>query len=216
MPAIGFQTVVNEMRAQAQRDVHQGPWDQLIYSFNGKPLRVISPNNLLVGNPNAWDGYWDAYTNAVWQKYRNENITINTQAAAGNLTGRVEGNELQLGEAGSFTAPSARDIFSCSTGPFATGSNQARNAVIPRLAAAFNRSILLTTQGDQFPNGSNPSKYYNDETTNHYSRIVHQVQKDGRGYAFPYDDVVPEGGQDVAGTVYAGSPKLFTIAVGGN
>lgn len=216
MSASGFQTIVNELRAQAQRDVHHGPWDKLIYEANGQPLRVISPNNLLVGNPNAWDGYWDAYTNAVWQKFRNEDITINTQAAAGNLTGRVQGDELQLGEAGSFSAPSARDIFSCSTGSFATGSNQARNAVIPRLAAAFNRSILLSTPGDQFPNGSNPSAYYNDETTNHYSRIVHQAQRDGRGYAFPYDDVVPDGGQDVAGTVYDGSPRLFTIAVGGN
>ncbi|KAH3953505.1 hypothetical protein HBI56_030780 [Parastagonospora nodorum] len=210
----GFNTVVNELRAQSQRDGR--PWNQLIYEANGRPLRILSPNNLLVGNGAAWDGYWDAYINAVWDKYRNEDITINTQAAAGNLTGRVQGNELQLGEAGSFNAPSARDIFTCSTGPFATGSNQARNAVIPRLAAAFNRSILLNTPGNQFPNGSNPSQYYKDlETTNHYSRLVHSVQKDGRGYAFPYDDVVPDGGQDVAGTLFDGNPTLFTIAVGG-
>lgn len=210
----GFNTLVNELRAQSQRDGR--PWDQLIYETNGRPLRILSPNNLLVGNGAAWDGYWDAYINAVWDKYRNEDITINTQAAAGNLTGRVQGNELQLGEAGSFNAPTARDIFTCSTGPFATGSNQARNAVIPRLAAAFNRSILLNTPGNQFPNGSNPSQYYKDlETTNHYSKLVHSVQKDGRGYAFPYDDVVPDGGQDVAGTLFDGNPTLFTIAVGG-
>ncbi|KAH5268126.1 hypothetical protein HBI24_136380 [Parastagonospora nodorum] len=210
----GFNTLVNELRAQSQRDGR--PWNQLIYEANGRPLRILSPNNLLVGNGAAWDGYWDAYINAVWDKYRNEDITINTQAAAGNLTGRVQGNELQLGEAGSFNAPSARDIFTCSTGPFATGSNQARNAVIPRLAAAFNRSILLNTPGNQFPNGSNPSQYYKDlETTNHYSRLVHSVQKDGRGYAFPYDDVVPDGGQDVAGTLFDGNPTLFMIAVGG-
>ncbi|KAH4973685.1 hypothetical protein HBI54_026360 [Parastagonospora nodorum] len=210
----GFNTLVNELRAQSQRDGR--PWNQLIYEANGRPLRILSPNNLLVGNGAAWDGYWDAYINAVWDKYRNEDITINTQAAAGNLTGRVQGNELQLGEAGSFNAPSARDIFTCSTGPFATGSSQARNAVIPRLAAAFNRSILLNTPGNQFPNGSNPSQYYKDlETTNHYSRLVHSVQKDGRGYAFPYDDVVPDGGQDVAGTLFDGNPTLFTIAVGG-
>jgi hypothetical protein len=215
MASDGFQTLVNELRAQAQRDGR--PWDQLIYEANGQPLRVISPNNLLVGNGNAWDGYWDQYTDAVWNKYRNDNITINTQAAAGNLTGRVNGDDLDLGEAGSFARPSARDIFSCSTGPFATGSNQARNAVIPRLAAAFNRSTLLNTPNNQFPNGSNPSEYYKDlGTTNHYSRLVHQVQKDGRGYAFPYDDVVPDGGNDVAGTIFAGSPTLFTIAVGGN
>ncbi|KAF2823157.1 hypothetical protein CC86DRAFT_372856 [Ophiobolus disseminans] len=211
----GFQTIVNELRAQAQRDGR--PWDQLIHEVNGQPLRALSPNNLLVTNGGAWDGYWDAYTNAVWDKFRNEDLTINTQAAAGNLTGRVQGDELQLGEAGSFSKPSARDIFTCSTGPFATGQNQARNAVIPRLAAAFNRSILLSTPGNQFPNGSDPSQYYGDlETTNHYSRIVHQAQKDGRGYAFPYDDVVPDGGNDVAGTQFDGSPRLFTVAVGGN
>jgi hypothetical protein len=213
MGADGLRRAIEELRAQAQRDGR--PWDKLIYEANGQPLRVLSPNNLLVGNADAWGNYWDSYIQAVWNKYRNEDMTINTQAAAGNLKGRVQGNELELGEAGKFAAPSARDIFTCSTGPFATGSNQARNAVIPRLAAAFNRSILLNTPGNQFPNGSNPSQYYKDQTTNHYSRIVHQVQKDGRGYAFPYDDVVPDGGQDVAGTIFDGSPKLFTIAVGG-
>lgn len=210
----GFQRVISELRAQAQRDGR--PWDKLIYEVNGRPLRVLSPNNLLVENANIWADYWSGYTNAVWAKYRNENLTINTQAAAGNVTGRVNGNELQLGAAGNFSAPSARDIFTCSTGPFATGSNQARNAVIPRLAAAFNRSTLLNTPGNQFPNGSNPSQYYKDTTTNHYSRIVHEVQRDRRGYAFPYDDVVPDGGSDVAGTLFDGSPRLFAIAVGGN
>ncbi|KAF1848716.1 glycoside hydrolase family 64 protein [Cucurbitaria berberidis CBS 394.84] len=214
MGSDGFQTVVKELRAQAQRDGK--PWDRLIYELNGRPLRVLSPNNLLVGNDSVWGNYWDGYTQAVWNKFRNEDMTINTQAAAGNVTGRVQGNELQLGEAGSFSAPSAKDIFSCSTGPFATGSNPARNAVIPRLAAAFNRSTLLTSPGNQFPNGGNPSTYYKEETTNHYARIVHQVQRDGRGYAFPYDDVVPDGGSDVAGTLFDGSPKLFTVAVGGN
>jgi len=218
MESNGLQTAANMLRAQAQGyNPNRGPWDRLVVEDNGRLLRILSPNNLLVGDGGAWDGYWDAYTNAVWDKFRNEDMTINTQAAAGNLTGRVQGDELQLGEAGSFSKPSARDIFTCSTGPFATGSNQARNAVIPRLAAAFNRSILLSTPGNQFPNGSRPSEYYRDyETTNHYSRIVHQVQKDGRGYAFPYDDVVPDGGQDVAGTIFTGDPQLFTIAVGGN
>jgi hypothetical protein len=212
MNADGFQRVISELRAQAKKDGR--PWDQLIYETNGQPLRVISPNNLLVGNDKAWGNYWDGYVQAVWNKYRNEDIVINTQAAAGNLRGRIANNEFSLGEAGTFAQPSARDIFTCSTGPFATGSNQARNAVIPRLAAAFNRSTLLNT-GDQFPNGANPSQYYMDQTTNHYARIVHEMQRDGRGYAFPYDDVVPDGGQDVAGTVFDGSPRLFTIAVGG-
>ncbi|KAF2015630.1 glycoside hydrolase family 64 protein [Aaosphaeria arxii CBS 175.79] len=211
MPASGFNTIVNELRAQSGRDGR--PWDKLIYSHNGKPLRALSPNYLLVGNANAWDGYWDSYVQQAWSKFRNEDMIVNTQAAAGNLRGRVNGNELSLGEAGTFGPPSARDIFSCSTGPFQTGSNQARNAVIPRLAAAFNRSTLLDT--NQFPNGSRPENYYKNATTNHYSRIVHAAQIDKRGYAFPYDDVVPDGGSDVAGTLFDGSPRLFTVTVGG-
>jgi hypothetical protein len=121
---------------------------------------------------------------------------------------------LSLGAAGTFAKPSAADIFSNSTGPFATGTNAARNAVIPRLAAAFNRSTLLNAT--QFPNGSSPANYYKDPTTNHYARIIHAAQKDARGYAFPYDDVVPDGGSDVAGTLHDGNPTLWTIAIGGN
>jgi hypothetical protein len=214
MSADGFQRVVNEMRAQAARD-HK-PWDQLIHSVNGTPLRVLNPTNLLAQNGNAWNNYWDDYVTAVWNKYRNEDMTINTQAAAGNIIGRVVGDQLQLGAAGSFSRPSSADIFTCSTGPFQTGQNLARDGVIPRLAAAFNRSQLLNTPNNQFPNGGNPKTYYQHSITNHYSRAVHEVQKDGRGYAFPYDDVVPDGGQDVAGTLHAGDPKVFTIAVGGN
>lgn len=214
MSTDGFQRVVDEMRTQTRRDGK--PWDQLIHSVNGTPLRVLNPTNLLAFNGNTWSNYWDAYVRAVWDKYRNEDMTINTQAGAGNIRGRVVNNLLQLGEAGSFSAPSSSDIFTCSTGPFQTGQNLARDGVIPRLAAAFNRSQLLNTPGNQFPNGGNPSMYYQDITTNHYSRAVHAVQKDGRGYAFPYDDVVPDGGQDVAGTLHAGDPQVFTIAVGGN
>lgn len=150
----------------------------------------------------------------MWSKFQSQDLTINTQAAAGNLTGRVSNNLLSLGSAGTFAKPSAKDIFSCSTGPFATGDNGARNAVIPRLAAAFNRSVLLDT--NQTPNGNNPANYYKHATTNHFARIVHQVQKDGRGYAFPYDDVVPDGGSDVAGVLYDSNPTLWTVAVGGN
>ena len=208
----GFNSIVNSLKAQAAKDGR--PWDQLIYTANGKPVRILSPNNLLVGNANAWGNYWDAYVNAVWSRFSNQDIIINTQAAAGNVRGRVQNNELVFANGGAFEKPNARDIFSCNTGPFATGSNQTRNAIIPRLSAAFNRSNLLDST-DQFPNGVNPATYYTYPTTNYYSKFVHAAQKDGRGYAFPYDDVVPDGGEDVAGVVFDGSPSVFTVAVGG-
>jgi hypothetical protein len=81
MPANGLTTIVNALKAQAAADGR--PWDKLIYYFNGTPLRVISPNNLLVGNANAWGNYWDGYVNAVWSRFTNTDLTVNTQASFG-------------------------------------------------------------------------------------------------------------------------------------
>ena len=85
-------------------------------------------------------------------------------------------------------------------------------AIIPRLAAAFNRSTLLT-DSDQ-PDGENPAGYYANAITNHYARIVHATEAGGLGYAFPYDDVTPDGGVNQAGPVSSGSPALLSVTVG--
>lgn len=44
---------------------------------------------------------------------------------------------------------------------------------------------------------------------------MHAANLDGRGYAFPYDDVTPTRGVDQSGAVQDGSPKLLTVVVGG-
>jgi hypothetical protein len=44
---------------------------------------------------------------------------------------------------------------------------------------------------------------------------VHENNIDGKGYAFAYDDVQPDGGDDQSGKVNDGAPKIFTITVGG-
>ena len=45
---------------------------------------------------------------------------------------------------------------------------------------------------------------------------MHAVNLDGKGYAFAYDDVQPDGGADQSGKVNAGDPTTFIVAVGGN
>jgi hypothetical protein len=85
-------------------------------------------------------------------------------------------------------------------------------AIIPRLAAAFNRSTLLI-DSDQ-PDGENPADYYANATTNQYARIVHATLAGGLGYAFPYDDVTPDGGVNQAGPVSSASPALLAVTVG--
>lgn len=215
MPATGLDAVCDGLRAQHAAD-GKG-WDQLIVTHEGRNLRALSPNQGMVTNPDLFATYFDDYVSRAWAKFASQPLSVDTQAGFGTVTAQVSSSTqaLSFGQGGdsgnSFTRPSTRDIFTCSTGPFATGADPERNAIIPRIAAAFNRSTLLVA--DAFPAAQD--LYYKDPVTNHYSRIVHSVNLDGKGYAFPYDDVQPSGGADQSGEVHAGDPKLFTVAVGG-
>ncbi|EPE24612.1 carbohydrate binding family 6 [Glarea lozoyensis ATCC 20868] len=215
MPANGLQTVCDNLVAQNQRD--NAGWNQLIVNTAaGKPLRALSPNTGHVMNQNLFAGYYDSYVNACWDKYTSTPLKIDTQAEWGVVTGTVKNGLLIFPGLGTFAKPSTTDIFSCSTGPFGGYPNNAAamGAIGARLAAALNRSTLLSS--DTQPT-SDFSAYYATTPTNYYSRIVHAANIDGRGYAFPYDDVGAGGGDggDQAGTVFDGAPKLFTVAVGG-
>jgi hypothetical protein len=139
-------------------------------------------------------------------------LRINTQAAPGVLDGSVAKGSDELvigGEA--FGRPTTADILGCNSGPFTTGPSPKRNAIIPRLAAAFARGCIA----DVNEHPSAPETFYRSDPTNHYSRIVHQCNLDGKGYAFAYDDVQPDGGEDQSGKVNAGDPKVFIVTVGG-
>jgi hypothetical protein len=215
IPANGLQTVCNNLIAQDKQE--NAGWNQLIVNnSSGQPLRALSPNTGHVMNQNLFAGYYDSYVNACWDKYSKTPLKIDTQAEWGVVTGTVKNGLLTFPNIGTFAKPSAADIFSCSTGPFAgyTTNTAAMGAIGARLAAALNRSTLLSS--DTQPT-NNYSAYYTTAPTNFYSKIVHGANSDGRGYAFPYDDVAAEGGAggDQAGTVFDGAPKLFTVAIGG-
>lgn len=208
----GLSSIAEGIRAQQTHDNIR--WESLIVNDrSGRPLRILSPNNGLVANASLFDGYWEPYIDQVWARYTNTDLAINTQASFGNVIGRVSGDVLKFPNGSTFSRPSARDIFTCSTGPFAGNSPEAL-AIIPRLSAAFNRSVLLFD--GNHPDDETPSQYYTVNPTNHYSRIVHSVNLDKRGYAFPYDDVAPSNGADQAGTVFDGDPVTLTLAIGGN
>lgn len=210
IPTNGLDTVCAGLRAQNVTD--NAGWDQLIVSSGGQNLRALSPNNGIVMNSSLFSGYYDSYVNQVWSKFSGTPLSINTQASWGTVTGQVLGNMLSFGGIGSFARPTTRDIFSCSTGPFAVTSAE-MGALTARLSAALNRSTLLINSSE--PSGT-PADYYLNPITNHYARIVHAASLDGRGYAFPYDDVVPDGGADQSGALNDPSPSMLTVAVGGD
>ncbi|CCC12267.1 hypothetical protein SMACR_05339 [Sordaria macrospora] len=218
-----------------------GNWEKLVIrrKQDGLVTRVLSPNSAVVmgaqRGERLFQGYYDGYVRDVWEKYRREDLVVDTQNKWGVVRGRVDSGTNLLtfpipgsGTGGKITfgQPSAADIFSCSTGPFAfpplppnpTETDfdvQAfRGNVGARLAAAFNRSTLLINPNQ--PAGEQIGTFYkSNSVTNHYSRVVHENSPGGRGYAFPYDDVSRTEEENVAGTVAAGNPKVFVVAVGG-
>jgi glycosyl hydrolase family 64 (putative beta-1,3-glucanase) len=211
LPAGGLDDVCAGLTAQQASDGN--PWSDLIVTSGGQNLRALSPTNGIVENSSFLSGYYGDYVSQVWAKYESATLTVDTQASYGTVTGQVSGGQLTFPGVGSFAQPSAADIFSCASGPFSTaGASGEVLAIIPRLAAAFNRSTLLI-DSDQ-PDGENPADYYSNAVTNHYARIVHATTSDGRGYAFPYDDVAPSGGADQSGAVSSGSPAQLTVTVG--
>ncbi len=209
LPADGLNSVCNALVAQNASD--GVGWSKLIVQgASGQTLRALSPNLGQVVNPSLFSGYFEPYVDAVWNKYSSTPLTVDTQASFGVVQGAVRGNTLSFNGVGSFSKPSTHDIFTCSTGPFATNT-AGMAALTPRISAAFNRSTLISQSSEP----SAAATYYQNSITNHYSRIVHQVEVQGRGYAFPYDDVAPSGGADQSGSVYDPNPTLLTITVGG-
>jgi len=195
---------------EAQHLVDGNDWHKLIFESEGRKLRVLSPNNGAVMNGNMFQGYYDSYVNQVWEKYSRTPLTVDTQAQWGKLTAKVSNGSLEFHGIGSFRKPSSADIFSCSTGPFASNAG-ALGPLTARICAGLNRSTLLVN--DVHPNNERVSQYYKDKITNHYARLVHEANIDGRGYAFPYDDVPASEGVDQSGFVN-GSPKSFLVTIG--
>lgn len=216
MPADGLTRVAAGLDAQGQKD-GKG-WEKLVVRNGDHVMRALSPNSAAVLFPGLFDGYYQSHVDAVWDKYRNEDLTVNTQFDWGDVVGRV-GSDGKLTFSGDgslgFDKPAAGDIFSCSTGPFAGGADvsQERLNIGARLAAALNRSTLLVN--NKQPEGENVDTYYKEAVTNHYSRVCHETTIESRGYAFPYDDVGSSTGEDQSGYLNDPKPKVLTVEVGG-
>jgi hypothetical protein len=149
----------------------------------GDDLRVIAPGHGI--ETGRFSGsYYDGYVAAVWNRYAGSDLVV---AANGNTyTGRVSGNTLTFGGGvAPFARPSTRDVLYCN-GALAAPNDGVTGPVAAVLAAALNRSTLLTGAGQ--PVGPAAS-FYQDATTNHYAQAMHANSVDGKAYGFPFDDV---------------------------
>ncbi|MFE2944489.1 glycoside hydrolase family 64 protein [Streptomyces sp. NPDC059255] len=209
LPEGALERIADGLTAQAAKDGH--PWDKLVLrNPDGKVLRVISPQNL--PGQAGFGGVFESYADQVWEKYRSTDLTIDLQGGRGVFTGRVSGDTLTFNGGHTFAKPTSMDIFTCNSGPFANNpaDSDDKKGLLARLAAAFNRSTLLTHT--QTPNGLTAADYYRGPVTNHFARIVHE--NNPVGYAFPYDDVQAEGQPDVSGAAHDGNPRRWTVSVG--
>lgn len=211
LPGGGLDTVCAKLAAQAALD--EKGWNELIVTNDGENLRALSPESGIAIDNSLLRGYFDEYVKQTWQHYETNQLHVNTQSDWGKVNGTVVGDRLTFDGIGSFAQPSAADIFSCSSGPFDhAGMSAEMLAIVPRIAAALNRSTLLSNPCQ--PDNENPADYYSNRVTNHYACIVHATAIDGRGYAFPYDDVAPTEGADQTGKVTDPDPGVLTVTLG--
>lgn len=220
LPSNAVSTICAALTAQGAVDGQK--WSKSCQTAtNGTPLRVLAPLHLIEIDSTALAGYYDPYVDAVWTKYTSEDLTV-AAGSLGSWTGRVDtGTDLlTFSDGNTFAKPTINDILGCNSGPFANlGGGDAtqndRQAMVPRLCAAFVRSTYLLDGGNVQPDGTDVSQYYpSDVPTDWYSKIVHENEIDGKGYAFAYDDVSPAGATDVSG-LCTGVPTSITFTVGG-
>ncbi|KAI0407000.1 hypothetical protein F4802DRAFT_605838 [Xylaria palmicola] len=207
-------------------------WPKLCLKANDAPLRVMSPEKYASLYPDDKDAanYYEPYINTVWEKYKNADLRINTQTDGPDSAKKVDNGRIvtcRVGQtdnilhcdsdAGDFNRPVSRDIYGCNSGPFANPADGvqeswSRARVRPRLCAAFVRSTLHL-DGAQPSRDISSNKYYQQPTTNHYSRLVHENLIGGMGYAFSYDDVNPDSADNSAGLVSTTSPSQLDIFI---
>jgi hypothetical protein len=214
IPADGLKTIASELEKLGDG------WEKLIqYSASGEVLRILGPNLGASLVPAFRTSYFDKYVDRVWGKYSSEDLMVDTQGPNGVVKGRVRDGKLSFEGIGEFEKPTARDIFTCDSGPFATFADgvavsKDKLNVGARISAALNRSTLWSNANQ--PQGEKVESYYKEAKTNHYARICHEVTSDHLGYAFPYDDVHSSAdGTNQEGAVNDDKPRFLQIFVGG-
>lgn len=213
LPSGGLATICSGLQSQTASDGSN--WSDLIVkTSSGAIIRALSPNSGITMDSSYFSTYYDSYVDEVWSKYTDTDLTVDTQASWGNVVGTVSDNVLSFGTVASYSKPSSANIFSCSSGPLAVTSSDEMNNISARLAAALNRSTLEDDSNQ--PEGEVVANYYTNSITNHYARLLHATYLDGKGYAFPYDDVAPTNDDsNQSGSLYDANPSVLTITVGG-
>jgi hypothetical protein len=165
-------------------------------------LRVIAPGHGIDSGQFSAT-YYDSYVDQVWSTYAGRDLTVSANGTT--YTGRVSGDTLTFsGGPAPFSRPTTQNIFYCN-GALSAPNDGVTGPVAAVLGAAFNRSTL-----NAYPNQpvTDASLFYQQATTNHYSRVIHANSADGKAYGFPFDDV-----SGFASYIQDTSPSALTITL---
>lgn len=193
-------------------------WQKLsMIGSHNEAKRTLSPNKYMLIDSSYFGSYWNNYINQVWSHYSSNTLTIDTQTH-GKINCRVNGGTMGCDQGVKFGKPTSADIWGCNSGPFTNAGSEVQKAAGARLCAAFVRTTLLLNGGNVQP-GLPSSSYYPHKSeadhTHYYAWAVHVGELDGKGYAFPYDDVNPSNNENAAGTVSSAHPNVLTFYVNG-
>jgi hypothetical protein len=171
-----------------------------LISANG--LRVLAPGHGIEAGLFS-STYFDPYISQVWSTYAGRDLDV--QINSTTYTGRVSGSQLVFnGGVAPFNKPTTLDVFYCN-GALSAPNDGLTGPVAAQLGAAYNRSTLR-----DYPNQpvTDPSLYYQQTISNHYSRVIHQNMVDGKAYGFPFDDVC-----SFASYIQDSAPNAMTLTL---
>lgn len=207
----GIDQACQQLAAEQAKD--NQPWSDLcMQDGDGKNLRIKSPSHC-----DGFDKYWDDYIDQVWQHYSTTSLTflLNGESTAECRTDVSKQVMTCNGTSAEFAKPGSSDTWGCVGNTTFRHSDPRLNCLGPAFCAAFHRGTLLIPGGEVQPSLKSDEYYPLDQTHNKYARIMHELQANHTGYAFPYDDVTAPGDEDVSGLLVGDEPSCLRIYVGG-
>ena len=192
-----------------------------VISFPSKTAAFYDGTNGTTAGP--YGNYFQPYLDAIWAKYKNEDLIFNA-GNAGVFKGRVGADNrlVVVGQSGAYLnrtgiitrEPTTQEAFE-GKGVLATrtGDGDCDLVVQAQITAAVNRHAISTAAGVAGQqNFYDVSKFYQAAPMNYYARFWHLpgISVDNLSYGFAYDDVA-----DQSATLQTPQPTKVVATFGG-
>jgi hypothetical protein len=188
----------------------EGFSDLIQTAADGTVLRVLSPGK--GADAGEFDpNYLDPYIDEAWAAYAGKDLTVKPFKDQPDVvfTGRSSGDAMTFtdtsgAEVATISKPSTADVWGCD-GNLVAPNDLVVGPIARSLCAALHRSTLGTAPVEP---STDAAGFYDNELTNHYSRLIHDNMVDGKAYGFAFDDVAAQ-----ESLVHSGDPEKISITL---